>query len=330
MADTQALNGTFFAFKRRERQGVLTGASIAFIVLSLALFGGFLALNFQLIGALMSWYAGLFSAATQGGPPPDMSSLPAGLGIFFLTLIPAMIAGYILAAAYEAACLRWMIRGETGGFLGLSFGADTWRVYLTYWIWFGLYIAYSMISGLIATIFMFIAIAAGSGDDMSMMGTAFAINLVVRLVLYAVMAYFAVRFAPAAAASVGLKRFAFFESWNVTKGRFWALFGSFFLIYLILTIIEIVLFGAVFVAAIASSGAALGSLEDPQQAQAFFTALFTPQTFVIFAAGYALLLFLSIWVYLATYGVNARAIIAAAEDGKISGVANIGLAETFE
>lgn len=330
MAETQALNATFFAFKKRERQGVLAGATLAFVVLFIVLVGGFLALNFQLIGMFVSWWTSAMNAAATGGAPPDMSNLPAGLGVFFLTAFLAMIAGYILTAAYEAACLRWMIRGETSGFFGLTLGADTWRVYLTYWIWFALSIAYSMISGLIANIFLFAGMAAGAGDDIAVMGPAFALYALVRLLLLVPLVYFAVRFAPAAATSVGLKRFAFFDSWTVTKGRFWALFGAFFVLYLIFFIVEVVLLGGAFVAVFAGAAMSLPSLADAQQAEAFLAALLTPQTLVIAGAAYAVLTLFSLWLYVAFYGVNARAVIAAAEDGKIQGVASIGLEKAFE
>ena len=51
---------------------------------------------------------------------------------------------------------------------------------------------------------------------------------------------------------------------------------------------------------------------------------------LIAGAAYAVLTLFSLWLYVAFYGVNARAVIAAAEDGKIQGVASIGLEKAFE
>src|SRR5262249_47612508 len=58
--------------------------------------------------------------------------------VFGLTgsVLLLMIPLFILLAAYEAACLRWMIRGEAPGLCGLTLDADVWRVYGVYWCWF--------------------------------------------------------------------------------------------------------------------------------------------------------------------------------------------------
>lgn len=328
---SQPLNATFFAFKKRERGGVLTGTSVAYLVVAVVLLGAFVALNFQGVGAIIQWYGSLVSAAAEGkSPVTAMGAVPAGFVMFFLTLIPFMFAFYILLAAYEAACLRWMIRGERNGLMGLSLGADTWRVYLTYWVWFGLYLGLSIVFGLLT--FVAIGASAFSGNTEQAAAMGGPLVLVVTLVRLLVTLFFAIRLAPAAATSVGRQQFSFFDAWKVTKGRFWSLFGAFFIVMVIAAIGEI-LFGAIVLSIIGASvlPQIMSAGANPSEAQisAIFATLFTAQNAIVLAVAYAILLALSLIIYLLFFGINARAVLAAAEEGKIDGVPNAAVANTF-
>lgn len=319
----QSLNATFFALRKREKSGVLTSATIAYLVVAFALLVAFIALNYQAVGAMAGWYGQLISSAASGAPPsPAQTALPAGVGVFFLTLIPFLFATYLLFAAYEAACLRWLVRGETGGFMGLSLNPDTWRVYLTYWVWFGLYMAFSMVFTILTAAAAGIGVMTASAEPgLTAVGSVLLVT-VLRLVL---MIFFAVRLAPAAATSVGMGKFAFFTAWTVTKGRFWAMFGAFLLVFLLIFVAEIVILGVAF--GVVGFGAFQSGASDPSQ---FMATLFTPQSLVIVGLAYVLLLVLIALIYLLLFGINARAVIAAAEDGKIEGVNAASLAKTFD
>ncbi len=330
----EPLNATFFAFRKRGKGGVLSRASFAFLALAILVLGGFVALNYQSIGPIFGWYGQLFNAAGKGAAAAQASMMtppPAGLIILFASIIPFMFVFYVLFAAYEAACLRWLIRGESSGFMGLSLGADTWRVYLTYWIWFFLYMAYSLASGVISGAAIFGAVMSGGSPDLTRLGPLFAVSSVIRLVFYVVLIYFAVRLAPAAAISVGRRQFAFFDAWTVTKGRFWPLFGSFFIIFVIAFAVEVVL--AIIVFGVAMTGAwstfvAAGANPTAEQVSALFAALFTPQNLLVLCGAYIVFLALSLLFYVVMYGINARAVIAAAEEGKVQ-VPGVGVAEQF-
>lgn len=322
MADKQSLNATFFAFKKRERGGVLWGASIAYAVLAIVLFGGFTALNWQAISDYGTWAASMSQqsgAATDpnnpfGGmaPPASVMALGAWYSLF-------MIVFYLLLAAYEAACLRWMIRGETKGFFGLALDGDTLRVYFTYWLWLILAIVlYIVLAVVVVGIVAGVAMGGGvQNSDPSAIASlgigAFAGGLALCLLLI----YFAVRFAPAAATSIAKRRFAFFDAWTVTKGRFWALLGAFLLLWL-MYIVGICLFygaalfalGAQFWQQMATGGPA---------SQADMAAMFaSPTVWAPLLVLYLLLLVGGFVFYVALFGINARAAQAALEEGKIT------------
>ena len=327
----EPLNATFFALKKRERSGVLTGIAAAYLVLMIVIIGAFLAMNYQFLGPVVTWYGQLVSASARGATPdPSTMQPPAGLGLFFLSIIPFMFVCYLAFAAFEAACLRWMIRGEVSGFMGLSLGRDTWSVYLCYWIWFFLYIGFSLIVGIISAVVIAVLMM---GSQNGQLGSAFIVGEIVRLVTYIPLVFFAVRLAPASAVSVGEKRVAFFDAWKVTKGRFWELFLSFLTLYVLVVIGEIVIVGAliaIFFASLWPTIVNMGNDPTGEQTMAAIGALFTPENLIAVGVTYVILIALSLLVYILFYGINARAVIAAVEDGKIEGVQTAALAKTFD
>ena len=330
MADKQALNATFFAFRKREKGGVLLGATLAYAVLAIVLGGLFFFLNAQGIMDYVNWVTNLSMSAGAGKPgaPPSMEMMMPPAGV--MSLIPAYILFilfyYVLFAAYEAACLRWLIRGETGGLLGLTLGADTWRVYFGYWVWLFLLIAFYIVCAIVVggTIFSMAAVMQG---DMSNAGPAVAIvppavaivPFVLVLVLLIGLLYFGVRFAPAAATSIARRRFAFFDAWKVTKGRLWPLFGAYLLLFLMYVVAAIVIamaFGALIGANVAGQMGGLGAA-PPETPEAAFRAFATPQMLASVVAVYALILGVVLVFVVSLFGVNARAAQAALEEGRI-------------
>lgn len=135
MADKQALNATFFAFKKRERGGVLLGTSIAFLVGGIVIYAAFIAGLIGITGLNpFEMQAVAMQAETDPGALQQLGS-PSVIASVVLLYLALIFAIFVWFAAYEAACLRWMIRGEQKGPFGISFDADTWRVYGTYWAW---------------------------------------------------------------------------------------------------------------------------------------------------------------------------------------------------
>jgi hypothetical protein len=159
-----------------------------------------------------------------------------------------------------------------------------------------------------------------------MLGVGGAVMGLITVALIAVMyfsfIYFAVRTAPAAAATIAQGRFSFFDSWKVSKGRFWALFGSFFLLWLIALVAIIGLEIAAFVTIFSSSGYPLTdvfSSPDPEAVRDVVMHVFAmPRTWAIAGAFYVALLVFYFAIYIGMFGINARAAVAGLEEGKLT------------
>ena len=122
-----------------------------------------------------------------------------------LSIAPAilllMLVYGVLFASYEAACQRWMVRGERGGFFGLTLGADTWRVWFGYWIWFFLMIGFSMLTVVVTTMVGGGAVFAMTGQSDGNVGLAILFVILVCFALLGLWIWVAVRLAPGAATS---------------------------------------------------------------------------------------------------------------------------------
>jgi hypothetical protein len=320
MANKQALNATFFAFKKRDRGGVLTMLTIAYLVLAIVIGGVFFLLNAQGIMDYINW-ATTMGARMETVDPNDPYAMSAmmppasviALGPMYLLFL---FVFYLLFAAYEAGCLRWMIRGETGDLFGLSLNADTWRVWFGYWVWFFLIIAFYLVGAIVFGGVMFGVFAsaqAGGAPDMA----AGLLAFLAVLALIAALIYFSIRFAPAAATSIVRRRFAFFDAWTVSKGRFWALFGAFLLLFVMFFVAYLVVASGLGVAMGTMMATQVGYGGEPQTAEEAFRAFANPQFAIMVGAIVVIMTIASLMLYVAMFGVNARAAIVALEEGKI-------------
>src|SRR5688572_20558520 len=72
------LNATFFAFRKRDRGGVLLGASLAYAVIALVIFGLFAWMNWQAMIDYMNWSMSL-SERTDVVDPNDPNAVFAAM-----------------------------------------------------------------------------------------------------------------------------------------------------------------------------------------------------------------------------------------------------------
>lgn len=317
----ERLNATFFTLRKRDR-AVLLPATLVMAALVALIVAAFAAINWGFFGQV-------FEMVRQGRSEPltDNESVifVSRMFVLFGSTILLLFPFYLVLAAYEAACLRWLIRGETPGLFGLTLDHDTWRVYGVYWCWVALQYAIGMVAGIVMMPLMFMTmgdiISDPTPDPMEMVRWQLTFQLPLTLLQYVPLAFFGVRFAPAAATSVARRRFSPLEAWTVTKGRFWDLFGSFAVLWLITGAAFIIVLGAF-------CGVVFGHLivtlfadwpnVHAEGVQTLFERLFSPAVIPFIAGSYVAYFAIGIGYMLMSYGVNARAALAALEEGKIS------------
>jgi hypothetical protein len=311
MADEQKLDATFFAFRKREQRHVLTRAAIGYFLIYAVIVAIYLALTWQSFASLLAWYGGVMQTMTQGGepgmPPSQvMSIVPYAFGVGLVSLI--------LFAAFEAACLRWLVRGESGGgVLGLTAGADTWRVFATYFVWLGLFIAFSIAIVCFYVLTNAIASIGGAAQLLAMVLGALA-----PLGFFALLIWGAVRFAPAAATSVARKRFAFLAAPRVTKGHFWPLLGSFVILWIGYAVIVIIVGSIIQLPAQSVMTPVMRDIVTGNEGDvgpALVRAMTSPIYLVSMGVYTVFSTIASVVLYIAMFGVNARAVLAAEEAG---------------
>jgi len=312
----EPLNATFFAFRKREGT-LLLPASLTFCALFIVLLTAFGVTNLMLSGQNPADIMRVLSSAEIDPEALQAAFTPGALiGLLLSTLVFVFLI-CVAAAAYEAACLRWMIRGERKGLFGFSLDADTWRVYGVYWVW----LVFCIIGAILFMIFMAIvgmALGAAFGPDSPVM-------LVLPALFFFIPIYFGVRLAPAAATCVAERRFVFFDAWKVSSDRFWALFGAFLLLWLGYLVFSVALSGGLWVwafgwdgvmalAAKAHDAAALQIALREKELELLAGAITAPIYWgVQIVSSVAGLLYC-----VALFGVNARAASAALDEGKIA------------
>lgn len=192
---------------------------------------------------LFSVYAELFSrqlAAGGKGPmnpqdlQPFMGRLQSAGGIVFLSEIGVFALVMILFTATQRAILRPAERG----LFYLRLGGDELRL-----LGLGLVLAVCLyIAMFLAMLIMFIP-AAIIGFASGSPGAIALIVLVEMVVLTCAMIYVEVRLSLAFPLTFLRRSFVVGEGWRLSRGRFWTLFGAYFVIGLIYVVLASVLVG---------------------------------------------------------------------------------------
>lgn len=311
MTEVNSLDAALFAFRKRDKRFVLTRATFGYLLLALALGAAYVGAIWPLLADLLRWYVDAIRSATNGAapaPPPTAVLLSFAPWAFVYA-----IAGGIIYAAYEAACLRWLVRKESGGgLLGLRFSADTARVFAAYLVWIGLLVALCI--GVIA---LYVGLRAISAIGGPFGVVAMIIGALTPLGLGMLAIWVAVRLAPAAATIVARERFAFFGAWGVTRGRFWPLLGAFFLLivgYFAIASVMGQIFQFPLQQKIAPVMVSVMSGGDVERAFALLREeLLTPPLLALIGVYLAAATVLACLFRVAFFGVNARAVLAARE-----------------
>ena len=174
--------------------------------------------------------------ALEAGPPPSspealvpiMESYMAAMSHMAWAIPLSLVIGAVLMAAIARAVLT----PGTGGFGYMRLGMDEVRVFVVTLVIAILYACATAVAFAAAFIIGGIAIGA-------MEGWGALVMVLAVLAAIAFMIWLGVRWSLAVPITVDQKKFAFFESFAVTKGRFWPLFGMAVIAFIMVLIVSL-------------------------------------------------------------------------------------------
>jgi hypothetical protein len=166
----------------------------------------------------------IFSTLAKGGNEQAMTAELSRLQVNSGLMTLMQIGMYIVPALAFTAAMRSVLRPEQKGFFYLRLGMDEVRVGA---VWFILNMVLGM--GMVVAIIPIAIVAAIVG---AAGGVAAAVLVSGLLILAALCAfiYFLVRLSLMAPLTFLREEFAFGEAWRITRGHFWTLFGGYFVV----------------------------------------------------------------------------------------------------
>lgn len=202
---------------------LFSAAYAAVWLLAIALIG------FAASGAMMDWVAA--ASAADEAQDPELAMQAVGQGIWSLApwIGVSILTGWVIWAMFETASQRRYIWGKP---FSLGFGRDELNMMVVGLLWGLLGLAIMALPILITLGGVWAAIAAAADGltdaeaGQRIVAPMFgAMGLI--LLLLPVYAFVATRLAPCFGLTVKDGRIRFFDAWNVSRGRFWAIFGAY-------------------------------------------------------------------------------------------------------
>lgn len=183
-----------------------------------------------LLYALMMWsFAPIFSIALDpsGVNEEAMDAAVLGnMGRILSGYLIAMVGGLVLWIVFEAASQRRYMRAD--GF-SLRLGADEGRLFVVGLIFFGIFIASYVVMLILMAVFVGGAVLAAGEDNA---GIASLLIFPVMILYFVGLLFVMVRFSPAASLTIRDRAIRFSSAWRVSRGKGWAIFGSWLLLYI--------------------------------------------------------------------------------------------------
>lgn len=176
-----------------------------------------------LLGPMLNFISGVQAMEARGGPSPD--EIGALMGSYFAAMGLIMPVALVVSAVLTAAAARAVLRPQDKAFAYLRLGADELRVGVVLLALMVMFFVLTMGVSLLMGVIIGIVAGASGGDSSSVAAAAGLIPVVLWLVLLPLLAWLGVKFSLAVPITMAERRIALFDSWNLTKGRFWPLLG---------------------------------------------------------------------------------------------------------
>ncbi|MDO1559703.1 hypothetical protein Q0812_09715 [Brevundimonas sp. 2R-24] len=210
-------------------------APLAIALWALVYFVGSMIMFAAMGGALgdLMQAAEAMEAASSGGDPDIavMGDFFAAYGRFAAAAFPI---GIILNVVMSAAVSRAVLRPSEKAFGYLRLGGDELRVFVVNLVLLLVFIGVGIVGGIV------IGVAAGVLGQTNE-GAAAGVAILLMLVLVCAIIWIAVRLGLAVPMTVAERRIRIFDSWGVTKGRFWSLLGMGILAFILALVVQILL-----------------------------------------------------------------------------------------
>jgi hypothetical protein len=164
------------------------------------------------------------------GSNPDPQALANMMSVmsrlFLIELVYLVLILILLTAA-----MRAVLRPEAPGFAYIRLGGDEVRVVA---LAIFLFIAFYIAMVVVAIVMTLVVVALGAAAGRAVAAAAVFVEV---LVLIGVFVYVEVRLSLALPLTLMRGQFVLLESWRLTRGRFWTLFGGYFVLFLILFVL---------------------------------------------------------------------------------------------
>lgn len=187
-------------------------------------------------GGAMSNFMQLAASMDAGSEPSD-AEMMAFMSAYFSMLGLILPVSLVLGSVFYAAVHRAVVRPSESAFGYLRLGMDELRVFIVTLV---LSIVLGLGFGLGAAVIFGVlgAITAMMGDNAAIGGI---LIFIAAIAFFCLVIWVAVRLSLALPITIAERRIAIFDSWNLTRGHFWGLFGMALLAWVLCVVVQILL-----------------------------------------------------------------------------------------
>ena len=192
-------------------------------------------------------------------PYLDPQAMAAGGAGFLGPMLLLQLVALIVYIVLMTAAMRAVLRPREGGFAFLGFGMDELRVIgVTLILGIAFYVGIAIVA--VGMVMVILAVSSSGGDE----AVAIAVIAILFLML-PVLIWLAVRLSLATPLTLLRGKIILGESWRLTKGHFWSLFGGYLVIFVMILFLALL-------AGLATNGSyfasLIGSMGDPRATEA--------------------------------------------------------------